>query len=300
MKSIAPLLVLVIAAGCATAPSGTAYPTREAAVTALADLIGSGDPARADALLGAGAVEMLSSGDPIADRSDAARVQALIREKVSFNEEGDLSFALIGESGWPFTIPLRLHPDGWRFDVEAGREELLTRRIGRNELVAIATLHAIVDAQREYAAVGRDGKPRCFAGTMWSQPGRHDGLYWETAPGEPESPMGPLVADATAEGYARSEEGPKPYHGYHFRLLDGQGASAPGGARSYRDASGLLSGGFAVVAWPATWGRSGIQTFLVNHLGIIFEQDFGEETPEVAAAIRTFDPTRDWSPTDTR
>jgi hypothetical protein len=295
-------LLLGAIAGCASSPakSGTAFPTREAAMTALADLIGSGDVARADALLGEGAVEMLSSGDPVADREDALKVKALIGQKVDFREEGDLTFALVGESAWPFTIPLVRDPVGWRFDVEAGREELLTRRIGRNELVTIAALHELVDAQREYAATGRDGRPPCYAAKLWSTPGRHDGLYWETAAGEPQSPMGPFVADAAEEGYARGEEGPKPFHGYRFRLLTGQGAAASGGAKGYLGADGLLTGGFAVVAWPATYGNSGIQTFLVNHLGIVFERDFGEETAAEVAALNAYDPDREWTPTVVR
>jgi hypothetical protein len=295
MKILLAVLVCV-AAGCATTPSHTSFTTREEAMTALADLLGLGDQVRADALLGAGAFEMLSSGDPVADREDALKVKAMIREKVEFDEDGDLSFALIGADAWPFTVPLRSYDDGFRFDLEAGKEELLTRRIGRNELVTIAALHELVDAQREYAAVGRDGKPPCYAAKLWSSEGLHDGLYWETAEGEAESPMGPFVAEAAEEGYEQSEDGPKPYHGYRYRLLTAQGAGAPGGAKSYLDAGGLLTGGFAVLAWPATYGNSGLQTFIVNQQGIVFEQDLGEGTEEAVAAIEVYDPDSSWEP----
>ncbi len=290
-------LALIVAA-CATTGPQNRYPTREEAIKDLADVIGTGDFVRADAILGEGAVEMLSSGDPVADKEDAAKVKAMILEGVEFDEEDGRSIAYIGEDGWPFPIPLVQDDAGWRFDVEAGREEILTRRIGRNEIVALATMRAFVEAQKEYAAVGRDGKPPCYAAKLWSEPGLHDGLYWETAEGEPESPMGPLVADAAEEGYTRQSGGPAPYHGYCFRLLTGQGDHAPGGAKSYLDDKGLLTKGFAIVAWPATWGNSGLTTFIVNHQGIVFERDFGDDTPETVAEMKAYDPDSEWDPSE--
>jgi len=204
--------------------------------------------------------------------------------------------ALLGEAAWEFPIPLVAVGNGWRFDVEAGREEITNRRVGRNELSTIATLREMVDAQREYAAEGRDGHPPAFASRLLSTPGRHDGLYWPVAEGEPESPLGEFVAAAAEEGY-RSGEAPIPYHGYHYRLLTAQGACAPGGPRDYLDAEGLLTGGFAVIAWPATYGSSGVMTFQVNRQGIVFQKDLGPGTRDAVAAIRAYDPDGSWTPT---
>ncbi|MCU0726922.1 MAG: DUF2950 domain-containing protein [Planctomycetes bacterium] len=292
------VLTLLVVACRSTSSGQQKFATPEEAMAALADLIGQDDSARVDAVLGEGAYELLSSGDPVIDREDAGKVKEMILEGVDFADEDGQSIAYIGGSGWPFPIPLVQDEGGWRFDLEAGHEEILTRRIGRNELVAVATMRALAEAQHEYAAVGRDGKPPCFAAKLWSEPGLHDGLYWETAEGEPESPMGPLVAEATEEGYTRQSGGPVPYHGYCFRLLTGQGAHAPGGAKDYLDGDGLLTKGFAVVAWPATYGNSGIMTFLVNQQGIVFERDLGEDTPAIVKEMKAYDPGADWYPSE--
>jgi hypothetical protein len=160
----------------------------------------------------------------------------------------------------------------------------------------MATLHALVDAQREYASAPRDGKPTSYAQKLVSDEGKHDGLYWPVKEGEPESPLGPELAAAAAEGYRRSTDGPVPFHGYKYRLLTAQGAAAPGGAKNYVDAKGLLTGGFAMIAWPAKYGNSGVMTFLVNHRGIVFQRDLGAETEEAAAKITSYDPDTSWSP----
>jgi hypothetical protein len=295
--ALAVALTLSLAA-CATTPSGAEYATPEEAFQALTGLLGSGDTAGWDALLGEGAVELIASGDPVSDREDAEKAKAMILEGVEFVDEDGYTFAYIGKDGWPFPIPLVEGEGGWRFDLAEGREELLTRRIGRNELVAVATLRALTEAQQEYIAVGRDGKPPCYAAKLWSEPGLHDGLYWETAEGEPESPMGPLVAEASEEGYTRQQGGPRPYHGYRFRLLTEQGPKAPGGAKTYLDDKGLLTKGFAVVAWPETYGNSGLMTFLVNQQGIVFERDLGDDTTEKVAEITAYNPGSEWEPTD--
>jgi hypothetical protein len=240
---------------------------------------------------------MFQSGDPEADREDVLRVKALIQEKVAFEDgpEGE-KIALLGGEAWPFPIPLVLVEGRWRFDTGAGREELLNRRIGRNELLTLESLREYVDAQREYHSQGRDGNPPAYARRFLSSEGRRDGLYWPAAEGEPESPLGPLLADAEVEDRTRSE-GPDPYPGYFFRILEGQGASAPGGEHSYLDGQGLMTGGFAALAWPAKYGNAGVMTFQVNHQGIVFQKDLGPETEAVVAGIQAYAPDETWQPT---
>jgi len=187
---------------------------------------------------------------------------------------------------------------GWYFDTQAGIEEILDRRVGLNELHAIAAARAFVDAELEYAAADPSGDGvHAYADRLWSSDGKRDGLYWPTGEGEPESPMGPLVADAVAEGYSgrKEGEGPRPFHGYYFKILKAQGDKAPGGAKSYLK-DGRLIGGFALLAWPATYGNSGIMSFQVNQKGMVYEGDLGEETPEAAAAIDAYNPGEGWEP----
>ncbi|MBK9387988.1 MAG: DUF2950 family protein [Planctomycetes bacterium] len=283
-----------IFAGCA-ATEAPRFATPELAMKAIADA--GSDQELAERLLGDGGFELLRSGDDVADREDLARVREMIGEKIVFEQLGeDVTVAMLGPDGWEFPIPLLQDEKGWSFDVEAGREEVLARRIGRNELSTIATLRELVLAQREYASVGRDGKPRAFAQKLWSDEGQHDGLYWPTSEAEPPSPVGELLARAAHEGYRRSEEGPVPYHGYHYRLLRAQGAAAPGGAKSFLDAQGHLVAGFAVLAWPATYDNSGVMSFVVSHHGIVFERDLGPDTDARARAIEAYDPGDGWEP----
>lgn len=292
--ALCALGVLLGLGGCSAPPP--AFDTPELAVQALVD--SATDEARAEELLGPGGFELLRSGDEVADRADLEAVRAMIREKVAFEADGeDRRTALLGRDAWPLPIPLVRAGNGWSFDVEAGRDEILNRRIGRNELSTIATLQACVEAQQEYAAKGRDGRPACFAARWRSSAGKRDGLYWPAAPGEEPSPLGELVAAAAAEGYANTEGAePEPYHGYHYRLLTAQGEHAPGGARSYADGSGALRNGFAIVAWPATYGNSGVMTFLVNQVGIVFECDLGADTARMASAMTAYDPDPAWRP----
>lgn len=282
----------MMAAACGAQTLNFASP--ELAVEAMAGLIGQRDDARLTAVFGPGSAEMFSSGDAIADREDFGRVAGLIAEKVAFEDiEGKRKVVLLGNAAWPWPIPLIGSAQGWRFDTAAGREELLNRRIGRNELETLASLRAVVAAQREYAAAGRDGKPPAFARKFRSSPGLHDGLYWEEQGSGDESPLGDLLADSE---HAASGE-PLPFQGYFYRMLDAQGPHAPGGARSYTDATGQLGSGFAVIAWPAKYGNSGVMSFLINQFGIPFEKDLGADTAAVAAGIRAFDPDASWQPT---
>jgi hypothetical protein len=273
------------------------FATPEAAVEAL--VASSDDEAAAEKLLGPGQFDLLRSGDEVADRQDVETVRAMVRERLDFEAVGeDCCIALLGDDRYELPIPLVRGDDGrWSFDVEAGREEVLNRRVGRNELSTIQTLRAIVAAQREYASEGRDGRPPAYARQLMSEEGKHDGLYWRAETGAPESPLGPLLAEAAHEGYRAGAAGATPYHGYFYRLLTEQGPSAPGGARSYVDDDGALSRGFAVVAWPATYGNSGVKTFVVNQLGIVFEKDLGDSTEKTVEKIRAYDPDASWDPT---
>ena len=179
-------------------------------------------------------------------------------------------------------------------DAQTAAAESTSEGVGRNELLTLATLREYVVAQGEYAAVGHDGNPPAFAQTFRSTEGRHDGLFWPAVEGAPESPLGPLIADAVEEGYGRSTDRGQAFHGYHYRILTSQGADAPGGARDYIDGDGMMTRGFAAVAWPATHDNSGIMTFVVNQLGIIFEKDLG--TDKTGRSITSFNPDDTWAP----
>ena len=286
--------LLLLLAGCGRPEPGT-FATPEEAIQAVAGLVGTGDEQKIEEIFGPGSVDLFRSGDPVADREDAERVKEMILAKVAFEDFDERTkVALLGEEAWPLPIPLVRTADGkrWRFDTAAGREELLNRRIGRNELSTLASLHALVDAQREYRSVGRDGNPPAYAQKFRSGEGRHDGLYWVPAEGEPLSPLGDLFAEA--EGY---HEPGQPFHGYYFRMLTGQGSNAPGGAQDYLDSQGRMTGGFAAIAWPAKYGNSGVMTFLVNQRGIVFQKDLGAETAAAVDTIQAFDPDPTWEPT---
>jgi hypothetical protein len=289
--ALAALFLLV--PGCKRPEPGT-YATPDEAVQALNAIIGTRDNPQTEVMFGPGSVDMFRSGDDEADRADAARVKALLNEKVAFEEIDDKTqVALFGERAWPFPIPLVRTGERWRFDTAAGREELLNRRIGFNELATLASMHAYVDAQFEYFAQGHDGNPPAFAQRFRSEEGKRNGLYWPTAEDEDPSPLGDLLAGAAA---LDSPE-PLPFHGYEYRILKAQGKNAPGGERNYVNEKGLMTGGFAAIAWPAKYGNSGVMTFMVSARDIVFQKDLGAETAELAAAITAFDPDSTWDPT---
>jgi len=202
---------------------------------------------------------------------------------------------------WPFPIPLVQQDGQWRFDTAAGKEEILNRRIGRNELDTIRVCHAYTEAQREYASEDHAGSGVLeYAQHLRSSPGCHDGLYWHAEPGEPASPLGPLIARARGEGYTHESkilaEKQAPYHGYYFKILTRQGRHAPGG--KYNDIiHGHMLAGFALVAWPAQWGNSGVMTFIINQQGVVYEKNLGPDTPAFAAKMTTYDPGPGWKPT---
>ena len=274
------------------------FPSTEAAVQALIEAVkAEGD----GALLGVfgPTAEELKSGDEVADDATRQRFLDAAAEGVAVEADGeDYAVLNLGKDQWPFPIPLVKEDQGWRFDTEAGLEELLNRRIGKNELYTIAVVRAIVDAQHEYASKARGGQGREYAQRFLSSEGKQDGLFWRAGESEEESPLGPLVVGAVEEGYQRKEGGgPEPYHGYVYRLLTAQGNHAPGGATSYLE-DGRLTRGFAVLAYPVEYGHSGIMTFIANQRGLVFQKDLGEQTGELAAAMSEFDPDPTWDPVD--
>jgi hypothetical protein len=280
----------------AKATKQSTYATTEEAAAALAGAVRALDPKALLTVVGPRSESWIFSGDPVSDRADWKHFLELYDVKHAILLDGDAKATLtVGNDAWPFPAPLVKKDGRWRFNSEAGREEVLNRRIGHNELDTIQTLLAIVDAQREYAAGDSDHDGlHDYARRIRSSPGKRDGLYWAAAEGEPQSPLGPLIAEATAQGYVPSGEGPKPYHGYLFRLLTAQGPDAPGGAYDYLVRDKLI-GGFAVIAWPAKYASSGIMTFIVNHDGVVYQKDFGDATTTLVAKITRFNPDKTWS-----
>lgn len=296
LRVVAMLLGLAIAAGCAKQPDkASGFKTPEEAVAALVAALQNNDMAGLKSLLGPGSEELLDSGDAVQDAGDRASFLAAYAAKHALVDDGaDRKILVTGEDDWPMPIPLVKRDGGWQFDGEAGIDEMIYRRVGANELGAIDVARGFVDAQIEYASEGRDGDPAgIYALKLISDEGLHNGLYWETGEGEPESPAGPFVAAAAAEGYKAGGAERVPYHGYYYRMLYAQGPNANGGARDYFKA-GLLTEGFALVAWPADYGSSGVQTFIVNQDGVVFQKDLGEDTATAVESIQSFDPDSSW------
>ncbi|MCC6677423.1 MAG: DUF2950 domain-containing protein [Phycisphaerales bacterium] len=287
--------------GCASGPRP--YATPDAAVDSLVTAMRGGNQSELNKILGPDSRELLSSGDEVADASGRAEFLRLYDTKHRLIPDGDDFMTLeVGADEWPLPVPLVKGGDGWTFDTAAGLDEMLSRRIGRNELYAIQVCAAIVDAQREYASADFTGDGwREYARRFNSEPGKRNGLYWPAAPGEPESPLGELVASATSEGYTGSKQassGPRPFHGYLYRILTAQGPAAPGGALDFV-AQGHMIGGFGVVAWPADYANSGLKTFIVSHHGTVYEKDLGDDTDRIARAMKTFNPEPGWTVSDT-
>lgn len=290
------LFVVVMFQGEAQAaqPKQKTFETPEAAVEALVKALRDHNEKELVAFFGPGSETLISSGDKVDDRERREEFVRLYGDANRLEQAGDNKRIVhVGKNDWPFPIPIVKTADGWRFDTKQGREEILNRRIGENELDTIQTCLAIVDAQREYAALDRDGDGLlAYAQKFYSTRGKTDGLYWEVNPGEKPSPMGPLVAKAQGEGYVTGEK-PAPYNGYFYRILNAQGKSAKGGAYSYL-VKGKMVGGFAVVAYPATYAVSGVKTFIVNHDGVVYQKDLGPKTTKTAKAMKSFDPDKTW------
>lgn len=243
-------------------------------------------------VLGPDGRDVADSGDPVADAERRAKFVAAFDEANKLDRvEDKKAILVIGHDEFPFPIPV-VETDGkWRWDTAAGLDEILTRRIGENELSAMEVMRAYVDAQQEFAAIDRDGQGPEYARRLLSHEGKRDGLYWPASGDGDASPLGPQVAQAQKEGYTR---GSPSYHGYLYRILYSQGPSAEGGAKEYL-VNGRMIGGFGLIAVPAEYGNSGVMTFIVNDNGTVFEQDLGPDTARLAAQIYGFDPDSSWS-----
>ncbi len=279
------LVALMLLATGAHASSQRTFASPQEAVDALVQAVQSQDPAAVLAVIGP-AQPWLFSGDRVADRARGKRFVEVYKAKHSIAVDGDTATLLVGTDDYPFAFPLVRNGTLWRFDTEAGKDQLLARRIGENELHAIQTLRAIVDAQLEYASQDRNGDGVVeYARTFGSRPGKHDGLYWPVKEGEPPSPLGSLLARASAEGYKKAKDGPTPYHGYLYRMLEGLGRTGAPDAVDFV-VKGRAIGGFAVVAYPAKYGNTGIMTFAVTHQGEVYEADLGPQSGTVGAAMQ--------------
>ena len=274
------------------------YPTPSDAFKALIVAARAEDTKALINVLGSEGESLVVSGDPVADKEALHRFVSAYDEANRIELQGaDRATLVVGKEEWPFPIPAVKRKDSWYLDSAAGKEEILDRRIGRDELSVIEVCRAYVDAQREYASMDRnkDGYIE-YAQKFLSSPGKHDGLYWPTSEGEEPSPLGPLVAEAQAAGYivGNAHEKPIPYYGYYYRILKGQGVHAPGGAYDYVVNDHMI-GGFALVAYPAQYGVSGITTFVVNHDGIVYQNDLGPKTTSIAEKMKLFDPGAGWT-----
>jgi hypothetical protein len=272
-----------------------AYPTPEDAVAALAAAVKSGIKTAILKVLGNSAEDVVESGDEVADAETRQRFLSAYEARHSIKTEGNKKALLIlGADDFPFPIPLVNNKSGWEFDTDQGRIEILYRRIGRNELDAIQTCLAFVDAENEYADKDRGDGAGVYAQRIVSTPGKKDGLFWQDD--RDPSPLGELAAQASAEGY-KVDGQEAPYHGYYFRILQGQGSDAPGGALNYV-VKGKMIGGFALIAYPAEYGNSGVMTFLVNHAGTVYQKDLGNRTEAIARRVTLFDPDQTWKKVD--
>jgi len=269
---------------------------------AFVDAMRAGDRPAMLKMLGPEAADVVASGDNVSDKATWRRFVEKYDQAHKLEAGGGKVVLLVGSDDFPMPIPIVPEAEGWRFDTQAGREEILARRVGRNELDTIQVCLAYVDAQREFYGLGTgSGGMLQYAQKFTSSPGKHDGLYWPTKPGERPSPLGTLAARARAEGYGGKQvaEGQlRPYHGYVYRILTAQGPDAPGGAYDYV-ARGHMIGGFALVARPAAYGDSGVMTFMVNHDGKVFQKDLGEATPRIVGAMKVFNPDSSWQQADT-
>jgi hypothetical protein len=282
----------MLAVAIPTASAQQSFQSPEDAAAALVAAAKSGETKDFIKVLGRDAADIVESGDMVADTDTRQRFVAAYDAKHSVVMEGDKkAILMLGRDDFLFPIPIYHTKTGWEFDTAAGRIEILYRRIGRNELDAIQTCLAFVDAENEYADKDRGAGPGVYAQRIVSSPGKKDGLYWP--PDGDQSPLGELAAEAAAEGYKVGSGEPQPYHGYYYRILKQQGPNAPGGELDYV-VNGKMIGGFALVAYPAGYGNSGVMTFVVNHRGTVYQKDLGELTEAIAKRMKWFDPDQTW------
>ena len=297
------LVVGITAAMAAEGPSkaeeqlqGKAFTSPEEAVKALVEACRQNDTQGLLALFGPEGKDIVSSGDEVADKTQLSKFVEDYEAKHRL-EQGTPGTAILyaGKEDWPLPVPIVKKGEKWYFDAAAGKEEILNRRIGRNELSVIEVMHAYVDAQREYATrKDRGGDTLAeFAQKFRSSEGKKDGLYWPAKEGEEMSPLGPFAAQAVSEGYGGKKEAPRPYHGYYYKILKAQGKNAPGGEYDYV-VNGKMILGFALVAWPAEYDNSGIMTFIVNQDDRVYQKDLGPDTEKTASALEKYDPDQSW------
>jgi Protein of unknown function (DUF2950) len=286
------VMFLSISAALCFASDQKTFATPGEAVKALMAAVESNNQDELLAVFGPDAKDLVSSGDDVQDRnSRAAFVKSYKAKHAIIAEDPNTRVLQVGAKDWELPIPIVLVDGRWRFDTAAGKQEIIYRRIGDNELGAIAVCRGTIAAQRDYAAEGHDGLPAgIYAGKLRSDPGKHNGLYWEATDGEPASPAGPFLAQAAEEGYQKGD----PYHGYYYRGLKAQGAAAPGGAKIYL-VDGVLKGGVALIAYPAQYKVSGVMTFIINQDGVVYQKDLGESTTEAAKAITEYNPDSSWT-----
>ena len=292
------LIIVIVLAGVMPASAAGAkntqksFATAEEAVKGLVEAVRNSDLKELAAILGPDSKDIISSGDPAADMTGRELFLKQYDEKNAIEgADSGKAFLIIGKDNYPFPIPAVKKGNVWRFDAKAGKEELLNRRIGRNELEVIDVMHAYVDAQREYASKDRnDDKVMEFAQKIKSSPGNKDGLYWEAKEGEEESPLGPLAANAARDGYTKKQTA---LYGYYYKILKAQGKDAEGGAFDYL-VNGKMVLGFAMVAYPAKYGASGIMTFIVNQNGVVYQKNLGKNSARIASSMKLFNPDSSW------
>jgi len=283
---------LMLAGAACWATEQKTFATPAEAVHALMAATEAGDQDALLAIFGDDGKELVDSGDAVQDKAGReAFVKAYKRKHAIVRVDENTRTLQVGAKDWQLPIPIVQQDGKWRFDTAAGKQELLYRRIGSNELGAIAACRGFIAAQTDYASVGHDGLPAgIYARRIVSEPGKQNGLYWEAKEGEAESPLGPFMAEASDEGYSNRKD---PYHGYYYRILKAQGSAAPGGAKSYLDGD-VLKGGVALVAYPAQYRSSGVMTFIINQTGIVYQKDLGESTADVAKAMTEYNPDSSW------
>lgn len=291
------LATVLLAWPAAAQSGGRTFAAPEDAAKALLDIVKAGKVDDLIALFGPDSKELVESADPVTARKNREVIKVAAAEQWRLEDEGaNRKTLVIGNEQWPFPVPLVKDAKGWRFDTAAGKEEIIARRIGRNELAAIDTSRAYATAQHRYALGGHDGKPAgLYAAKFRSDPGKQDGLYWPTEAGQKRSPLGDLLAQAGDEGRLEGQAAakPVPFHGYYFKILTAQGAAAPGGAKSYI-VKGEMSGGFALVAWPSQYDSTGVMTFIVGQDGVVSEKDLGLKTDEAARNMTSYNPDSSW------
>lgn len=295
LASTCAVLLATIGCGSPAEPKQRTFAAPEDAVQTLADTVKKHDVSEVVAIFGPEGQELIDSSDPASARQGREVFTAAMAQGWRLTDQGaDRKELVMGNEDWPFPVPLVKDGNRWRFDTAAGKEEVISRRIGRNELAVIQICRTYVGAQRVYAKHAHDGKHAgVYAQMFRSDPGRHNGLYWPAGPGEKHSPLGDLVTSAEGRQAAGNSGEPAPFHGYFFRILTAQGEAAPGGAKDYI-VKGEMSGGFALVAWPAQYDVTGVTTFIVNQDGIVYEKDLGPETAALARTMNVYSPDGTW------